>query len=86
MEQYIEREERISTDVPEGTWPNDGHTPLTMYEAQFAPTRSGYSFTKWFLCPTCGQSFPVTEGVKVNGRYFSIKNGCAEEQRLRRKS
>lgn len=85
MEQYIQREERIATDgVPEGEWPNDGHTPLVMYEAQFAPTGKGYSWSKWFVCPLCARTFPVSEGEKIGGQYYSIENGCAAERRSKK--
>lgn len=39
----------------------------------------GGSFTRWHECPVCGFSYPEDAMVEINGVWYSIEYGCAED-------
>lgn len=71
-------------DPSEVVWTTDANAPSgykawSMTSANYATSRpAGYG--QWGVCPVCGESFPLSEMIEVNGRMYSIKNGCAEEK------
>ena len=69
MKQYIERTI---------TWvdANGVTQSTTMQEAQYAPTRKGYSFKRWYVCTLCGMSAREDEVVMIHGKPYCIKNKC----------
>ena len=69
MKQYIERTINY-TD-------KDGNPQsTTMLEAQYAPTRKGHSFMRWYVCTLCGMSAREDEVVMIRGKPYCIKNKC----------
>ncbi len=40
-------------------------------------TKNRKTWEKWFTCPTCGLEYPISQGLKIRGVYYSNKYNCA---------
>lgn len=55
-----------------------GYEAYMMWSSNYG-TRGGVGKGKWATCATCGSDYPVTEMVRVHGRYYCRENKCNED-------
>lgn len=52
---------------------------VTMLEPQYGTTKETAAGVKWGLCDICTMSFPLSEMLRKNGKYYCRKNKCYED-------
>ena len=60
------------------TWTDsDGNPQSTiMQEAQYAPTRKGHSWMRWYVCVLCGSTVRADGAILIHGKPYCIKDKC----------
>lgn len=62
-----------STVVP------DGYKVWLMNESAYG-TYGSANAGRWAVCPTCQSEFPRSKMIPIGGKFYCLKNGCAQEK------